>query len=157
MMGENLGNQLGPTMGSTLLWVFTGLAFVVILSACFNYTNLSVARSLRRSREIGIRKVIGALRGHVIGQFVVEAIIISLSSLVAAFAIFLLLRPHFKSMEPGLQELLTLNISPLLVICFIGFALFIGIVAGFFPALFFSRINAVQVLKSSGGTRVFKN
>jgi putative ABC transport system permease protein len=77
MMGDSLGNQIGPTMGSTLLWVLTGLAFVVILSACFNYTNLSVARSLRRSREIGIRKVIGALRGHVIGQFVVEAIIIS--------------------------------------------------------------------------------
>jgi putative ABC transport system permease protein len=156
MMGENLGNQMGPTMGSTLLWVFTGLAFVVILSACFNYTNLSVARSLRRSREIGIRKVIGALRGHVIGQFVVEAIIISLSSLVAAFAIFLLLRPHFKSMEPGLQELLTLNVSPLLVICFIGFALFIGVAAGLFPALFFSRINAVQVLKSSSSTKMFK-
>ncbi len=67
MAGESLNNQIGPTMGSTLLWVFTGLAFVVILSACFNYTNLSVARSLRRSREIGIRKVIGALRGHVIG------------------------------------------------------------------------------------------
>jgi putative ABC transport system permease protein len=156
MMGESLANQIGPTMGSTLLWVFTGLAFVVILSACFNYTNLSVARSLRRSREIGIRKVIGALRSHVIGQFVVEAIIISLSSLVAAFAIFLLLRPHFKSMEPSLQELLTLNISPLLVICFIGFALFIGLAAGFFPALFFSRISAVQVLKSSSSTKVFK-
>ncbi len=156
MMGESLGNQIGPTMGSTLLWVFTGLAFVVILSACFNYTNLSVARSLRRSREIGIRKVIGALRSHVIGQFVVEAIIISLSALVAAFVIFLLLRPHFKSMEPSLQELLTLNVSPLLVISFIGFALFIGVAAGFFPALFFSRINAIQVLKSSSSTKVFK-
>lgn len=147
MAGESLGNQLGPTMGSTLLWVFAGLSFVVILSACFNYTNLSVARSLKRSREIGIRKTIGALRGHVMGQFLVEAIIISLSSLVAAFLLFLSLRPHFKSMEPSLQELLTLNISPLLVICFIGFALFIGVAAGFFPALFFSRINAVQVLK----------
>jgi putative ABC transport system permease protein len=156
MMGESLGNQMGATMGSTLLWVFTGLVFVVILSACFNYTNLSVARSLRRSREIGIRKVIGALRGHVIGQFVVEAIIISLSALVAAFVLFLLLRPHFKSMEPSLQELLTLNISPLLVICFIGFALFIGVAAGIFPAMFFSQINAVQVLKSSSSTKVFK-
>ncbi len=156
MSGESLGNQIGPTMGSTLLWVLTGLAFVVILSACFNYTNLSVARSLRRSREIGIRKVIGALRGHVIGQFVVEAIIISLSALVAAFGVFLLLRPHFKSMEPDLQELLTLNVSPLLVICFFGFAIFIGVAAGFFPALFFSRINAVQVLKNSSSNRVFK-
>jgi putative ABC transport system permease protein len=156
MMGETLGNQIGPTMGSTLLWILTGLSFVVILSACFNYTNLSVARSLKRTREIGIRKVIGALRNHVIGQFVVEAIIISLSALVAAFALFLLLRPHFKSMEPSLQELLTLNVSPLLVICFVAFALFIGVAAGIFPALFFSRINAVQVLKSTSSTRMFK-
>jgi putative ABC transport system permease protein len=156
MMGDSLGNQIGPTMGSTLLWIFTGLSFVVILSACFNYTNLSVARSLRRSREIGIRKVIGALRGHVIGQFVVEAIIISLSALAAAFALFLLLRPHFKNMEPSLQELLTLSVSPLLIICFIGFALFIGVAAGIFPALFFSRINAVQVLKNVSSSRVFK-
>jgi putative ABC transport system permease protein len=156
MMGDSLVNQTGPTMGSTLLWVLTGLAFVVILSACFNYTNLSVARSLRRTREIGIRKVIGALRGHVIGQFVVEAIIISLSALVAAFALFLLLRPHFKSMEPSLQELLTLNLTPLLVICFVAFALFIGVAAGIFPALFFSRINAIQVLKNAGSSRMFK-
>jgi ABC-type antimicrobial peptide transport system permease subunit len=156
MSGESLGNQIGPTMGSTLLWVLTGLAFVVILSACFNYTNLSIARSLRRSREIGVRKVIGALRSHVIGQFVVEAIIISLSALVAAFIIFILLRPHFKSIEPSLQELLTLNVSPLLVVCCLAFATFIGIVAGFFPALFFSRINAVQVLKSSSNSKVFK-
>ena len=156
MAGESLGNQLGPTMGSTLLWVFAGLSFVVILSACFNYTNLSVARSLKRSREIGIRKTIGALRGHVIGQFVVEAIIISFSALVAAFLLFLALRPYFKSMEPSLQALLTLNVSPLLVICFVGFALFIGVAAGFFPALFFSRVNAVQVLKGSSNTKGFK-
>jgi putative ABC transport system permease protein len=156
MMGDSLGNEIGPTMGSTLLWVLSGLAFVVILSACFNYTNLSVARSLRRTREIGIRKVIGAMGGHVIGQFVVEAMIISLSALVAAFSIFLLLRPHFKKIEPSLQELLTLTVSPFLVICFIAFALFIGVAAGFFPALFFSRTNAVQVLKNSGETRGFK-
>ncbi|NOS56158.1 MAG: FtsX-like permease family protein [Cyclobacteriaceae bacterium] len=156
MAGESLGNQLGPTMGSTLLWVFAGLSFVVILSACFNYTNLSVARSLKRSREIGIRKTIGALRGHVMGQFVVEAIIISFSALVAAFLLFLALRPYFKSMEPSLQALLTLNVSPLLVICFVGFALFIGVAAGLFPALFFSRINAVQVLKGSSTTKGFK-
>jgi ABC-type antimicrobial peptide transport system permease subunit len=74
MVSDNMGNQMGPVLGSTLLWVFGGLSFVVILSACFNYTNLSVARSLKRTKEVGIRKVIGAKRGHVITQFVVEAL-----------------------------------------------------------------------------------
>jgi len=157
MMGQRLGNQMGATMGSTLIWVFTGLSFVVILSACFNYTNLSVARSLRRSREVGIRKVIGALRSHVVGQFIVEAVLIALLSLAVAFLLFLLIRPYFINIHSDLQKLLVLELSPVLVMCFIGFAVFIGIIAGFFPALFFAKINAIQVLKDMSGMRLFQN
>ncbi|MBA4053635.1 MAG: hypothetical protein C0490_02885, partial [Marivirga sp.] len=156
MMGDNLGTQIGRTMGRTLILVFSALSFVVILSACFNYTNLSVARSLRRSREVGIRKVMGALRSHVVGQFVVEAIIIALLSLIAAFLIFILIKPHFLSMHADLYELLTLDLSPLLIICFVAFAIFVGTAAGLFPALFFSKINAVQVLKDASSMRLFR-
>jgi putative ABC transport system permease protein len=151
--GEDLSNQMGRTLGSTLIWVFTGLAFVVILSACFNYTNLSVARALKRSKEVGIRKVIGAAKGNVIGQFVTEAVIISLLSLLAAVIIFVFLKPFFLGLNPDLQELLRLELSPALILYFVLFALFIGFVAGFFPALFFSRINAMQVLKSAQSVR----
>lgn len=156
MFGEDMGNEIGPTMGSTLLWIFGALCFVVILSACFNYTNLSVARSLRRSREVGIRKVIGAVKSHVVAQFTVEAIIISLLSLAVAFLLFLFIRPHFMSMEPDLQRILVLDVSPLLIVCFILFALFIGTVAGIFPALFFARMNALNVLKNSSTHKLFK-
>ncbi|HEY3404892.1 MAG TPA: ABC transporter permease [Ohtaekwangia sp.] len=156
MMGDDLGNQIGTTMGRTLMLVFGALSFVVLLSACFNYTNLSIARSLRRSREVGIRKVIGALRGHVIGQFIVEAAIISICALIVAFFIFLLVKPHFINMQPDLQELLVLDISPEVVACFIGFAVLIGIAAGFFPAFFFSKINAIQVLKDASSMQVFR-
>ncbi|MFM8911289.1 MAG: permease prefix domain 2-containing transporter, partial [Flammeovirgaceae bacterium] len=74
MFTDNMGNQIGPVLGKTLLWVFGSLAAVVILSACFNYTNLSIARSLRRTREVGMRKTIGATRNHVVLQFLVEAV-----------------------------------------------------------------------------------
>lgn len=156
MMGDNLGNQIGTTMGRTLIWVFSALTFVVILSAGFNYTNLSIARSLRRSREVGIRKVIGARKSHVANQFIVEAVVISLMALVAALLVFMTIRPHFIGMQPDLQELLVLDLSPMLVLCFVAFAIFLGVVTGLFPAFFFARINAIQVLKDITSVRLFK-
>jgi putative ABC transport system permease protein len=90
-LGEDLNNSIGPVMVRSNVWMIGILSVIVILSACFNYTNLSIARSLRRSREVGIRKVVGALRSHVVGQFVVEAVMIALCSLVFAFGLFVLL------------------------------------------------------------------
>ncbi len=148
MTGPDLSNSIGPVMGSSMLWIFGGLAFVVILSACFNYTNLSIARSLRRTREVGIRKVIGALKSQVINQFIVEAVLISLSSLLTALLLFALLRPVFLGIEDGLQRMLLLELSPKIILYFVLFAIAIGVAAGFFPALFFSKINAAQVLKN---------
>ncbi len=156
MTGENLSNQIGPVMGGTTVWILGSLSFIVILCACLNYTNLSIARSFRRSREVGIRKTIGALKSHVVNQFIVESVIIALLSLVLSFVLFLMIRPHFISMEPSLQELLVLDLSPKLVILFILFALIVGVSAGFFPALFFARINAIQVLKNLSAVPVLK-
>jgi ABC-type antimicrobial peptide transport system permease subunit len=156
MTGENLSNEIGTVLGGTIIWVLAGLSFVVILSACFNYTNLSIARSLKRSKEVGIRKTIGAVRGHVINQFIIESVIIALSALVIAFSLFLLIKPHFLSIEQSLQNTLALNLSPKLILLFILFAIIVGISAGFFPAVFFSKINAVQVLKSQTGVPALK-
>ena len=127
MTGESLNNEIGTTMGSTLVFVFAALTLVVLVSACFNYTNLSVARATRRSREIGIRKVIGALRTHVITQFIMEAVIVSLMSLGLAFVLFVSVKPHFISMQPDLQELLVLDLTPTLIVYFILFAIRSGL------------------------------
>ncbi len=148
LLGEDMGNQIGPVVGGRAIWIFGGLAFVVILSACFNYTNLSIARALRRTREVGIRKVIGALKTHVMSQFIIEAVLISVCSLFMALLLFFLIRPYFLSLEEEFHENLSLELSPIMIVYFILFALVIGIVAGFFPALFFSKINAIQVLKN---------
>jgi len=153
MFRDSMGNQMGPVLGSTLLWVFGGLCFVVVLSACFNYTNLSIARSLKRTREVGIRKVIGAMKSNVATQFIVEAVIISLSALAIALLLFFLLRPHFLSIEPDIQKMFTLHLSPVTILYFVGFAIFVGIAAGIFPSVFFSNINAIQVLKSATSFR----
>lgn len=154
--GRNLSNQIGPAMGSSVIWILGGLSFIVILSAGLNYTNLSIARSFRRSREVGIRKTIGAFRSHVIYQFLVESVIISLLALIFAFGIFLLIKPHFLSLESSLQELLVLDLSWSMIVSFILFAIAIGICAGMFPALFFARINAMQALRNLSAIPVFK-
>jgi putative ABC transport system permease protein len=156
MTGENLSNQIGQTMGSTVVWILGCLSLLVVLSACFNYTNLSIARSFKRSREIGIRKTIGALKGHVFTQFITESVIISLLALVFSFGLFGLIKPHFISMESSLQELLVLDLSLPLVLLFIVFAMGVGIAAGVFPALFFARINAIQVLKNLSAVPLLK-
>jgi ABC-type antimicrobial peptide transport system permease subunit len=156
VVGRHLENSIGPRFHKIALWVLGGLVSVVILSACFNYTNLSIARSLRRSREVGIRKVIGALKGHVLGQFIMESVLISLLALVFSFLLFLFLRTQFLSLAPQISDLVSLELSPLLVIYFIAFSIFIGILAGFLPALFFARIKAVQVMKDMASLQLFR-
>ena len=146
--GHNLSNQLGPIIGKTTVSVFLILAFLVILCACFNYTNLSIARAFKRSREIGVRKTIGARRGHVVAQFLVESVIIAVLALLLSILLFLLVRPHFIGMEDSLKELLTLELSSSLIIAFVIFSIFVGLAAGLFPAFFFSRLNPLQVLKN---------
>lgn len=156
-LGEDLSNQIGPTMMLPAVWIITALTFVVIISACFNYTNLSIARALRRSREVGVRKVIGALRSNVVMQFLMEAILISIIALSLSVGLFLILKPHFLSIAPELGDMVELNLTPKVVGLFILLAIVVGILAGFFPALFFSRVNTVQALRNASTMKVFKN
>jgi putative ABC transport system permease protein len=150
--GDNLSNPIGPTLGKTTVWILTSLTIIVILCAALNYTNLSIARAFSRSKEVGIRKTIGADRSHVTFQFITESVLISLAALVIAFCLFILVKPHFISLEPTLQQLLVMDLSPMLILFFILFAVAIGIFAGVVPATFFARINAIQVLKSGAST-----
>jgi ABC-type antimicrobial peptide transport system permease subunit len=156
-LGPRLDNQIGPNMMPVVLWVLGGLALVIIISACFNYTNLSIARSLRRSREVGIRKINGALKGHVLGQFLTESVILSLMALLFSFVLFLLLRTQFLSLAPQLNNLVALELSPKLVLYFLLLAVMVGVLAGFAPAIFFSRLKAVQVLKDASSLTVFRH
>ncbi|WP_225865502.1 ABC transporter permease [Dyadobacter aurulentus] len=155
-LGKHYSNEIGHSFPMAVALVLGGLAFVVVLSACFNYTNLSIARSLRRSREVGVRKIVGALKGHVLGQFVAESVIIALLALVFSFLLFLVLRKQFMSLEQFPDHLVALELTPKIVLYFIAFATLVGIAAGFLPALFFSRMKAIQVLKGTSGITVFR-
>jgi putative ABC transport system permease protein len=156
-LGRKLSNNMGPRAEPVTLWILGGLAFVIILSACFNYTNLSVARSLRRSREVGVRKIIGARRSHVLGQFMAESVMISFLALLFSFGLYLFLRREFLALDPHLSEIFTLDLSLRSVFSFIALAAFTGLTAGFLPAVFFSKINALSVMKDASGLKIFKH
>lgn len=155
MSGGDLNNQIGESIGDEAIWILGVLAFVVILSAGFNYTNLSIARSLRRAKEVGVRKVVGATRKQVFTQFTIEACIISMFSLILAYLLFFLLKPLFLNISPEMQRSLKLDHEPIMFLYFFLFAIIVGVSAGFLPSLFLSRLKAIQVLKDVSGTRLF--
>lgn len=163
VVGESLQQSeggpgfVGPHMSPVLLWILGGLAFIVILSACFNYTNLSIARAMRRVKEIGLRKAIGAGNSQVRLQFLAEAIMISLASLLLSFLLFLILRPLLINMAPEMQRTVQLSLTPAMVAVFILFSVAVGIIAGFIPAIFFSKISPINAFGNISSMRMFKH
>ncbi|HMJ71104.1 MAG TPA: ABC transporter permease [Cyclobacteriaceae bacterium] len=147
----------GPHMSPVVLWILGGLALVVILSACFNYTNLSIARAMRRFKEVGLRKAIGAGKSQIRLQFLAEAIMISLAALVLSYFIFIVLRPELINMAPEMQRTVKLELTPSMVAVFIAFSVTVGVIAGFMPAVFFSKVNAINALRNVSTVKVFKH
>lgn len=156
-LGAHLSNEIGPKVTPLVVWIMIGMAGVIVLSACFNYTNLSVARSLKRSREVGVRKLMGAVKGQVMGQFITESIIISLLALAFSFLLFLFLRKQFLSLASFLDNLVSLELTTSLGVYFLTMALAVGFLAGLLPALFFSRINVLQAIKNLATFKVFRH
>lgn len=151
VVGEDLGRSMGPTgphMPPVVLWILGGLALVVILSACFNYTNLSIARGMRRFKEVGLRKAIGAGKSQVRQQFLAEAVMVSLAALFLSFFIFLILRPQLISMAPEMQRMVKLDLTPSVIVAFVAFSVAVGIIAGFMPAIFFSKASPINALRN---------
>ena len=160
VVGEDLRRSMGPVgphMPPVVLWILGGLALVVILSACFNYTNLSIARAMRRFKEVGLRKAIGAGKIQIWQQFLAEAIIISLAALFLSYFIFLVLRPQLINMAPEMQRMVKLDLTPSMVVAFIVFSVTVGVIAGFMPAIFFSKVSAINALRNVSSLKVFKH
>jgi ABC-type antimicrobial peptide transport system permease subunit len=123
------------------------IAAFLLLVACINFMNLSTARSERRAREVGIRKVSGALRHSLIWQFIGESIMISFIAGIFALIIVQLSLPAFNELT---AKSLSINyFSPLFWISAIGFVLFTGVLAGSYPAFFLSGFKPVAVLKGT--------
>jgi len=139
--------------------IFFIVALFILAVACINFMNLATARSARRAKEVGLRKVVGAGRSQLIMQFLGESLIISFLSLAIAIGIVYLLLPAFNTLAEKKLAIHLLNGK--LLISLIGIALVTGIVAGSYPALFLSGFKPVKVLKGkirlAGGNLLFRN
>jgi putative ABC transport system permease protein len=138
--------ELGPNGSIQYVYIFSAIAIFILLIACVNFMNLSTARSSNRAKEVGVRKVLGGLRGHLITQFISESILISLFSLVLALVFAWLLLPYFnqlavKHMSIGLFS------KPWLVPSLLLLALVVGLLAGSYPAFYLSAFKPIAVLK----------
>jgi putative ABC transport system permease protein len=148
-------NPIGPVLPWLFIYFLGGLALLILLTSCFNFTNLSIARSLTRAKEIGIRKVTGAARWQIFTQFLSEAVIVSLTALVLAMAFLILLKPMILQLNFARIFRWDLELNEMVLAIFIVFSLVVGILAGFFPAVVLSGFQPVKVLKNLGNLKLF--
>jgi putative ABC transport system permease protein len=125
--------------------LFSIIAWIILIIACINFMNLSTARSEQRAREVGVRKVLGAGKGKLVGQFLSESILMSFISAGLALVIMFL---SIRSFNGIVEKQLSVNVlqpSHLLALTLI--ALLCGLVAGSYPAFYLSAFNPVNILK----------
>jgi len=143
--GPDLENSLGPDTDYTLIVVFATISLLILIPACFNYASISIARALKRSKEIGLRKTLGGAKSQIFFQFIAETVTIMVIALIGAIIIFLLIRPGFEDMMPGAW--LDLSLTWEMAGLFLLFAFAAGFITGVLPALYFAGLNPIQALK----------
>ncbi|MBA4058002.1 MAG: hypothetical protein C0490_25015, partial [Marivirga sp.] len=153
--GPELSNQMGNGMPTFLLLFMGTLAAIVLLMSVFNFTNLMIAKSLSRAREIGVRKVVGAHRFQVFVQFVGETVIFSLIALAFSYVILQFLKTGYLQLPFNEEFPVELKEDTSLYFMFLGFALVVGILAGLLPAGYLSAFRPANVLKDAGNLKVY--
>ncbi|QRR01879.1 ABC transporter permease [Dyadobacter sandarakinus] len=127
--------------------LFTIVAIFILIIACINFMNLATARSVKRAKEVGLRKVVGAYKASLVGQFLGESVLIAGLALLFAIVTVLLLLPSFNTLT---EKQLSFNLlDPVLLLVLLGLTLITGIIAGSYPALFMSSLNPVVILKGA--------
>ncbi|MEJ7586253.1 MAG: ABC transporter permease, partial [Ferruginibacter sp.] len=141
---DGIYNEIGGGTVWAKLLTIVGVGFILLLAACFNYTNLTIARALTRAKEVGIRKVSGATRGQIFAQYIIESVLIALLSLGFACLLVMQFKPNTHLSGQLLTEALL-------------FTILTGALAGTFPAWILSAFKPVHVLKTVLTQKLFGN
>jgi len=137
-----------PEGGGSIAYVtiLSLIGLFILMIACIDFMNLSTARSLKRAREVGLRKVVGSSRGGLIRQFLMESFAFSVLALGLALVMVRLLLPSFsRIVNAPLHLRFTMSQAPVIL----GMTLLTGFLSGSYPALYLSRFNPLQVLKGA--------
>ncbi|MCK5462140.1 MAG: ABC transporter permease, partial [Bacteroidales bacterium] len=143
---SNLISEIGNNSDISYIYILMAITLFILILASINFMNLSTAKSANRSREVGIRKVVGSSRQHLIRQFIGESVIISLISLFIAFFLIELILPAFNNItgkDLDMQYILDWQLT----LGFILLAVVVGIFAGSYPAFYLSAFNPIRVLQ----------
>jgi putative ABC transport system permease protein len=141
----------------SVIWILLSIAAGILLISCINFTTLSVGRSARRAREVGVRKAIGGSEGNLRGQFLTEAFLMTLIAFILGYALAVLLLPFFNEYT-GRNLSFSFERYPALPWLYIGLIGVVTLLSGGYPAWMLSRFRAVDVLKSKlqfGGANGF--
>lgn len=135
-----------PTTSTTYLYVLASIALFTLLIACINFMNLATARSAKRAAEVGIRKVMGAGKSGLVGQFLGESMVLTFLALVLATASVVVFLPFFNQLSDKSLSISEL-FKPEIALAFIVLALLTGLLAGSYPAFYLSVFNPLDVIK----------
>ncbi|THU34844.1 FtsX-like permease family protein [Niastella caeni] len=138
--------ELAPNSNIQYVYIFSAIAFFILLIACVNFMNLSTARSANRAREVGVRKVLGSLKANLVKQFLTESILLSCMALVLALVLVWTLLPYFNQLA---AKDIKLNIlaNPWLLPMLLLLVIATGLLAGSYPAFYLSSFKPIQVIK----------
>lgn len=142
---SNFDMDFGAEGDISYLYIFSAIGFFMLLIACINYMNLATARSVSRSKEVGIRKAMGSYKTQLMSQFVTESIVIAFISLGISLILTFFLIPHFNELADLSINQNFINLKMLVILSAV--VLFVGLVGGSYPAFYLSRFKAAEVLK----------
>lgn len=145
---SNRGLEVEANGNMNTVYILSAIAFFILIIACINFMNLTTAQSLKRAREVGIRKVVGSKRGQLVFQFLSESVVISAIALVLSVALLVVIMPTFNDLA-GKQIVLNPLKNGYVALFFIGITFFVGVFAGTYPAFFLSSFKPTAVLKGN--------
>lgn len=151
---DELLNEMGGGSSWAKMMMEAGIALLILLAACFNYTNLTIARALKKAKEIGIRKIIGASRTQVFMQCIAEAILLSLLALLFAWMVVSFV-VRYAPFNDGYEFIpSSFNYNAVVIGWSLAFALFAGLLAGASPAWLLSSFTPLKVLRNFASLKI---
>lgn len=142
-----LRGDVGEKGNIIYIYVFLSASIFILLIACFNFINLSISKYIERMKEIGVRKVIGAKRGQLVFQYLIESLLLAIVSIGVAFLLFQILHLEFYTF---LDTEIIFSSTNILFLTFIiiGMVILVGLMAGSYPALYLSKFKPVDIVKN---------
>lgn len=131
----------------TNIYVFSVVALLILIISCVNYVNLTIAQATTRFKEVGVRKVLGAARGQLIKQFLIETVLVTATAFIIAIAMVMLVTPVYQHMLGKNLPSVNLGTAPALLLLFI-IIMIVGAIAGSYVAFYLSSFNVTRIFKA---------